>query len=183
MKKILLISGSLRRQSFNTQMAHEAAKLLEGRARVKLLDFSALPYMNQDCEQPVPEVVARVRTEVQSADGLWFFTPEYNYSYPGVLKNMLDWMSRPVKPGETATAIAGKKATICAAAGRSAGAGARAKLSELLQAIKVDLMAEPQLGVVLDREAFTSDVLSLTDEQRAELAEQADAFLSYLGEH
>ena len=169
MKKILLIVGSLRKSSFNRQLAGEAAALLEGRANVKTLDFDSVPFMNQDREYPAPESVARVRTEVGSADAVWIFTPEYNYSYPGVLKNLLDWLSRPLK-----------KAAISSAAGSSAGAGARAKLGELLVACRADVMKDPQTGVKLDREAYTTDVLSLGEEERAQLAAQADALLAYL---
>ena len=138
MKKILLIVGSLRKSSFNRQLAGEAAALLEGRASVKTLDFDSVPFMNQDREYPAPESVARVRTEVGSADAIWIFTPEYNYSYPGVLKNLLDWLSRPLKEGDPdrVSALTGKKAAISSAAGSSAGAGARAKLGELLVACR-----------------------------------------------
>lgn len=182
MKKILLIVGSLREKSFNRQLASEAAALLEGRATVKVLDFRSVPFMNQDCEYPAPEAVARARTEVQAADGVWFFTPEYNYSYPGVLKNLLDWLSRPLKRDDPdrVSAIAGKKAAISSCAGSSGGAGARGRLTDLMAAMRVDLMKEPQVGIKLDREAYTTDVLTLSDDDRAALAAQADAFLAYL---
>lgn len=182
MKKILLIVGSLRKSSFNRQLAGEAAALLEGRANVKTLDFDSVPFMNQDREYPAPESVARVRTEVGSADAVWIFTPEYNYSYPGVLKNLLDWLSRPLKEGDPdrVSALTGKKAAISSAAGSSAGAGARAKLGELLVACRADVMKDPQTEVKLDREAYTTDVLSLGEEERAQLAAQGDALLAYL---
>ena len=48
----------------------------------------------------MPGPVARVRREVVGSDGVWFFTPEYNYSYPGLLKNLLDWLSRPLVKGD-----------------------------------------------------------------------------------
>ena len=97
MKKILFIIGSLRAKSFNRQVANVAKEIIGSRAEVEELDYSDLPLLNQDIEQPEPEVVARIRKAVAEADGLWIFTPEYNMSYPGHLKNLLDWMSRPVK--------------------------------------------------------------------------------------
>ena len=97
MKKILFVIGSLRTKSFNRQVANVAKELIGNRAEVQELDYSNLPLLNQDIEQPEPEVVARIRKAVAEADGLWIFTPEYNMSYPGHLKNLLDWMSRPVK--------------------------------------------------------------------------------------
>ena len=111
MKKILFVIGSLRKDSFNRKMAAEVEKILSGRAEISYLDYYNLPYMNQDIEFPAPETVAKVRATVQNVDGLWFFTPEYNYSYPGVLKNLLDWLSRPLKANDFAsgTAVLGKK--------------------------------------------------------------------------
>ena len=90
MKKVLMIVGSMRKKSFNRQLAAIAAELLRGKAEVSFLEYADIPYMNQDIEFPVPEEIARVREEVSRADGIWIITPEYNYSYPGVLKNLLD---------------------------------------------------------------------------------------------
>lgn len=111
MKKVLLIVGSMREKSFNMQLARQAAELLRGKAEVSFLEYAEIPSMNQDIEFPVPEEIAWVRDEVRAADGVWIITPEYNYSYPGVLKNLLDWLSRPIKMGapRTETAISGKK--------------------------------------------------------------------------
>ena len=98
MKKILFIIGSLRAKSFNRQVANEAKEIIGNRAEVLELDYSDLPLLNQDIEQPEPAAVVRIRKAVSEADALWIFTPEYNLSYPGHLKNLLDWMSRPVIP-------------------------------------------------------------------------------------
>lgn len=77
-KKVLLVVGSLRKNSFNRQLAQEIEKLINDRAEVSYLSYSDLPYMNQDIEFPAPKEVERVRREVESADGVWFITPEYN---------------------------------------------------------------------------------------------------------
>ena len=181
MKRIVIVVGSLRERSFNRQLADVAAELLAGRAEIEVLDFRDLPFMNQDIEFPTPAAVERVRAVVAAADGIWIFTPEYNYSYPGVLKNLLDWLSRPVVPGDRATAVTNKKKlAISSAAGASGGAGARAKLSDLAAAMQMDLMKAPQVGVKLDRAAYTTDVLTLTSDLRNELADAADAYLAYL---
>ena len=91
-KRILMIVGSLRESSLNLHLAQEAAALLRERAEIRILDYAGLPWLDQDADFP-PAEVQRVRTEVFLADGLWFFTPEYHCSYPGVLKNLLDWLS------------------------------------------------------------------------------------------
>lgn len=148
MKNVLFIVGSMREQSFNRQLAKVAEEMLKGKCNVKYLDYSDLPYMNQDLEMPVQPAVARVREEVKNADALWIFTPEYNFSYPGVLKNLLDWLSRQ--------------------------AHLIARLHEM------DLMHEPQTGIALGLEAWTKSEFALTDEQRAELQKQAEAFCSFV---
>ena len=175
MKNVLFIVGSMREQSFNRQLAKVAEEMLKGKCNVKYLDYKELPYMNQDLEMPVQPVVARVREEVKNADALWIFTPEYNFSYPGHLKNLLDWLSRPVKPMDyaTPTCINGKRVAISGAGGKAATANCRAKLTELLTFIKADVLPE-QTGVAVPGEAWGTDVLILTDEQKNQLKLQAD---------
>ena len=175
MKKILFVIGSLRAKSFNRQVANVAKEMIGNRAEIQELDYSDLPLLNQDIEQPEPSVVARIREAVAEADGLWIFTPEYNMSYPGHLKNLLDWMSRPVKPMDygTPTCINGKRVAISGAGGKAATADCRAKLTELLTFIKAEVLPE-QVGIAVPAEAWGTDVLVLTDEQKAELKALAD---------
>ena len=181
MKKILFIVGSLRKDSFNRQLALEAEKMIGTQANVTYLDYSDVPLINQDIEYPEPEAVGRLRSAVKEADGIWVFTPEYNFSYPGHLKNLLDWLSRPVKPMdyETPTVINGKKVALSGAGGKMATSKCREKLTELLTFIKADVM-EQQTGVSLNMEAWTEGRMILSEEQRAALNSQVDAFLKLL---
>lgn len=179
MKKILFIIGSLRTKSFNRQLANEAKEIINDRAEVSELDYSDLPLINQDIEQPEPTSVARIRQEVAKADALWVFTPEYNFSYPGHVKNLFDWLSRPVKPLDyaTPTCINGKPVAISGAGGKAATASCRTKLTELLTFIKADVLPI-QLGIAVPAEAWTTDLLILSDEQRNELKAEAEALLT-----
>ena len=181
MKKILFVVGSLRAGSFNRQLALEAEKMIDGRAEVTYLDYAALPLMNQDLESPELEAVARLRAAVKEADGIWVFTPEYNFSYPGHVKNLFDWLSRPVVPGdyETPTVINGKKVALSGAGGKMATAKCREKLTELLTFIKADVM-EQQTGIVLNVEAWTEGRMILSDEQKSALKAQVEAFLAFV---
>lgn len=180
-KKILIIVGSMREQSFNRQLSRKAAELLSGKAEVSWLSYRDIPYMNQDIEFPAPREVLRVRKEVSEADGIWIFTPEYNHSYPGVLKNLLDWLSRPVEAGNRGSAAAaGKKTAISGAAGKSAAAHSRSKLRELLTMMQAEVLEE-ETGISLDMKAFQTDLLELTEEDEKQLAKQAEAFLQFLG--
>ena len=119
MKKILFIVGSLRKESFNRKLASMAEKMIAGRAEVEYLDYSDVPMMNQDFEFPVPAAVASLRNQVAEADGVWIFSPEYNYSYPGHIKNLIDWLSRPVVADDhkTPLVIARKKVALSGAGG------------------------------------------------------------------
>ncbi len=185
MKKILFIIGSLRKESFNRQLAAIAGKMIDGRATVEYLDYSDLPMMNQDLEFPAPGAVSSIRKKVEEADGLWIFTPEYNYSYPGHLKNLIDWLSRPLVAGDRQTplAISGKKTALSGAGGSSGTAKCREKLVELLTLpfINADVMTEPQTGVQLDNESWVTGTLKLTEQQSADLQRQVEAFLEYMG--
>jgi len=84
--KILAIVGSLRKGSYNRQLALAAKEIVKDTADFTLLDYQDVPLMNEDIEYPAPDAVKRVREEVKAADGIWFFTPEYNHFFPGVLK-------------------------------------------------------------------------------------------------
>ena len=185
MKTILFIIGSLRKGSFNRKLAEEAERMLDGRAKVEYLDYSDVPLMNQDFEFPAPEAVRKVREKVAEADALWIFSPEYNYSYPGHLKNLIDWLSRPLVAGDRQTplAINGKKVALSGAGGASATARCREKLTELLTLpfIKAEVMTEPQTGIQLNREAWTEGRMILTEEQTALLKSQVDAFIDFIG--
>lgn len=178
MKKILFIIGSMRAKSFNRQIANVAKEMIGNRAEVQELDYSDLPLLNQDIEQPEPASVARIRKTVSEADGLWIFTPEYNMSYPGHLKNLLDWMSRPVIPMDygTPTCINGKRVAISGAGGKAATANCRAKLTELMEFMKAEVLHE-QVGIAVPGEAWGTDVLTLTDDQKAELKALADKLI------
>ena len=91
-KNVLIVVGTLRKNGFNEQLAQRIEALLEGRANVSRLDYSALPLMNQDLEDPERPEVAAVREAVRQADGVWFVSPQYNASFPGRHRR---WRGRP----------------------------------------------------------------------------------------
>ena len=182
MKNIVFIVGSLRKQSFNRQLAALAEKMLSDQFNIQYLEFEDVPLMNQDLEASVPAPVARVRKEILAADGIWIFTPEYNFSYPGLLKNLLDWLSRPMDMSNftNPSAVVGKKVTVSGAGGNNKTASCRAKLNELLEFIKMQVMTEAQTGIALGVEAWTKGEFNLTDEQVALLKAQAEKFAAFV---
>ena len=182
MKKILFIIGSLRKQSFNRELCVMVKGMLQGKAEVTELDYSQVPFINQDEEYPAPQAVADARKAVAEADGVWIFSPEYNYSYPGHVKNLIDWLSRPVAPADrnAPTVLAGKKFTLTGAGGKAATAGCRKLLTTLLTVLQADVMTEGQTGIALNLEAWTEGRMILTEEQKAQLAKQAELFLEFI---
>ena len=190
MKHIIFIIGSFRKHSFNRQLAQLAEEMLKDRFEISYLDFNDIPYMNQDWEvkgqnqylTQEQERIHRVRQEILKADGIWIFTPEYNQSYPGLLKNLFDWLSRPMDISNFAnpTAVQGKKVTASGAGGRNKTKSCREKLNELLEYIKMDVMKEPQTGIALGMEAWVKGEFKLTEEQLNELKIQAEKFVEFI---
>jgi chromate reductase len=93
--KILGISGSLRKGSYNSGALRAAVDLCPDGGEIEVFDIVAIPPFNQDEDQDPPAIVREFKEKILSADAILFATPEYNYSIPGVLKNAIDWASRP----------------------------------------------------------------------------------------
>src|SRR6516164_1449019 len=94
--RILGIAGSLRRGSFNAATLRSAQSLAPVGMTIDTFDITPIPLYNEDVrQQGFPPVVEDLRARIKAADGLLIVTPEYNYSIPGVLKNAIDWASRP----------------------------------------------------------------------------------------
>ena len=92
--KIAGLVGSLRKDSFNKALMEEAMRLCPPEAEIEIIDIK-LPLFNQDLENDLPEEVKKMKAELKSADAVLIATPEYNYSFSSVLKNAIDWASRP----------------------------------------------------------------------------------------
>ena len=93
--RILGIAGSLRRESYNRAALRAATELVPEGASIEIFELDGIPGFNQDEEQSPPEKVTELKRRIREADAILFVTPEYNYSVPGVLKNAIDWASRP----------------------------------------------------------------------------------------
>jgi len=92
---ILGIAGSLRKASFNRAALRAAQQLVPDGVSLEIFDLEGIPAFNQDEESHPPEPVALFKQRIRAADAILIVTPEYNYSFPGVLKNAIDWASRP----------------------------------------------------------------------------------------
>ena len=102
MTHIIAISGSLRKGSFNTLLLKEAVRLAAN-TRIELASIADIPLYNGDVEEQdgIPVAVTSLQDKIEQADGLMLASPEYNHGVPGVLKNTLDWLSRPADKIDT----------------------------------------------------------------------------------
>ncbi len=136
---IAVVVGSLRKESYNRQLAHALVRLFPDDLRAQFVRIDDLPLYDQDSDIVSPAApVARFRAEIAAADGVLFVTPEYNRSIPGVLKNAIDQASRPW--GESKWA--GKPAAV---AGVSIGAIGTAVAQAHLRSV-LSFLAMPELG-------------------------------------
>ena len=179
-KKIAAIVGSLRKDSYNLQLAKKAQEIVGDRAEFQIIDYADVPLMNQDIEYPAPESVRRVREAIKSANGIWIFTPEYNHSYPGVLKNLIDWLSRPVSKEERQV-LSRKPIAISGATNSMSGtATAQDLLVMLLSMLNADVMNFPRLTIpTITQQTDEQGHIQLTT-SLPYLEKQADAFLKYI---
>lgn len=183
MNKISIVAlvGSLRKDSYNLQLAKAVKKLLEGQAELEILDYKDVPFFNEDLEFPAPEAVTRLRERVKVADAVWFFTPEYNHSFPGVFKNVIDWLSRPVSKAE-GQVLSGKPAVVSGASLSTTGSAiAQDQLVMLLSFLNMDIMnyprvAIPQVFQQLDGEGR----LALSETSTDFLEKQVKSFVAFV---
>lgn len=180
--RILAIVGSLRKDSYNRQLALAAQEMIGDAADFELLSYADVPMMNQDIEFPAPESVERVREAVKSADGIWFFTPEYNHFFPGVLKNLLDWLSRPISKNEPQVLL-GKPGAISGVTPGMSGTGiAQDHLITLLSLLNMDVMNSPRLTIPNAASQLNEDGKLVLTSSAPYLQKQAAAFITFMQE-
>ena len=165
---ILGIAGSLRRQSYNRAALEAAKQLIRDGVTLSTFDISGIPSFNQDDELTPPAAVVDLKRRIRAADALLFVTPEYNYSIPGVLKNAIDWASRPY--GDNAWS--GKPAAIMGASVGTLGtARAQYHLRQIFVNINVVTINQPEVMIANAPERFDREG-RLTDEVSKKLIRQ-----------
>jgi len=163
--RVLAISGSLRRRSYNSALLDAAAE--EPSLGMRFVFWSGLdriPAYNEDVEIQ-PESVASVKNEIRQADAILFATPEYNGSVPGALKNALDWISRPFDDNPLRDK---RVAVIGASQGAFGAVWAQAELRKILRTIGASV-EQRELAVAHARHAFAVNGLLRDPDQRAAL--------------
>jgi chromate reductase len=140
--RLLGLSGSLRKGSYNTAILAALAELIAPKATLELFRLHDIPLYDQDIDTAAPPAsVAALRAAVAAADGVVIASPEYNAGMSGVLKNALDWASRPYAQ----STLTGKPVlTLTASPASTGGARAQAQLNETLLAIAAQIVLRPQ---------------------------------------
>jgi chromate reductase, NAD(P)H dehydrogenase (quinone) len=176
--EILGLSGSLRRDSYNTRLLGGARKLLPSAVKFVIFDqLAAIPPYSEDDEHEAPPAVAALKAAIAGSDALLIATPEYNASIPGQLKNALDWISRPV----SATPLRGKPAAVIGASTGLFGAvWAQAELRKVLATIGARVV-DRELPIAQAEEALGSDGLPLDELALEQLSATLDGLLELVG--
>ncbi len=157
---IIAISGSLRKDSFNTALLRALPALAPEGMTITIADISALPLFNQESEAAFPATAQALKDAIEAADGVIIATPEYNRSIPGVLKNAIDWASRPW--GQNS--FAGKPVLLMGVSvGKLGTAVAQSHLRQILNYLDTQLVGQPELYLGPAQELFDG-AGSLTDE-------------------
>lgn len=159
MLNVLGLSGSLRRGSFNTALLHAAASRAPEDVRIEVHTLHGVPVYDEDVRRAgVPEAVTALKEAIRAADALLIATPEYNGGMPGVLKNGIDWISRP--PAESP--FAGRPAAVIGAGGALGTYRAQEQLKSVLAVVGMLVMQRPGLRVERAPSKF-DDAGRLTD--------------------
>jgi chromate reductase len=151
---VLALSGSLRAKSHNTALLREAARLAPDGLTIELVSIREIPLYDADLEAGgMPAPVAALSAKVKAADALLIATPEYNFSIPGVLKNTIDWLSRPPLDA----VLVRKPVAIMGAGGRLGSARAQYHLRQVCACLSMLPVPRPEVFVLAAWEKFDAD--------------------------
>lgn len=180
MFNVLVIIGSLRKESLNKKLAHSLDKLRHPTLQFLFANIDDVPLYNQDLDANLPSSVVRLKKEISEADAVLFVTPEYNRSIPGVLKNIIDWGTRP--PGQNSWA---KKpmAIIGTSPGVIATAVAQSHFRSIMVPLDVILLGSPEVYINY-KEGMIDDKLNITVEATEKLLQVfLDRFMQWIDLH
>ncbi|WJS85644.1 NAD(P)H-dependent oxidoreductase [Paracoccus sp. TOH] len=179
-KTVAVMVGSLRKDSLNHKLMQALQKLAEGRLEFHLLHIGDLPHYNEElwAEPPVP--VLRLKDRIEHSDAVLAITPEYNRSYPGVIKNALDWATRPYGENSWKDKPAAVTGTSPGAIGAAVG---QIRLRADMLGMGMVVMSAPEAYVQWKPEAYAANG-TITDETTAKFLQGfVDAFADWIETH
>lgn len=178
--KIIALSGALRRASYNTALLRAAVALAPAGVGIELRTLHGIPLYDGDVEaEGIPPAVTGLREAIRAADALLIGTPEYNNAIPGVLKNGLDWLSRP--SGEGGKLFGGKPtALVGATPGGFGTVQSQDALLSVLRAFGNDFWMGGRLMVSRAGTVFDVDGRLIDDKVRAQLRQFVEGFVDFV---
>ena len=175
--KIAAFSGSLRKESYTTKLIKAFKKLAPKDVELEIIEIGDLPFLNEDLEANLPQSVKNLHTSIEKADAILLATPEYNRSYTSVLKNALDWGSRPQGQNKWAK----KPVAVIGCTPYALGAfGAQNHLRQVLVYLDMPTLQQPEFYLTSAAEKF-NDAGELTDEEtRKKITQSWEAFVKWI---
>jgi len=173
---ILGFAGSLRKGSYNKALLRAAMELTPKSVRLEIFDLEGIPPFNQDLEDERSEKVKELKAKIRAVDSILVATPEHNYSIPGVLKNALDWASRPY--GDNS--FEGKPVAIMSAStGMLGGARAQYHLRQVFVFLNMHPINKPEVIVPFDDEKFDEEGRLIDEKTREKIKELLESLVAW----
>jgi chromate reductase len=174
---ILAIAGSLRRNSYNAAALRAADQIAPPAMQIAIFDIGSIPLYNEDIRTThLPSYVADLRAQVKQADGVLIATPEYNYSVPGVLKNALDWASRPPDQPFDQKPVA----IIGASPSPMGSSRAQYHLRQILGGLNAFVMPKPEVIIAHASQRFDIQGQLIDEATREALRKHLEAFANFI---
>lgn len=177
MTKIAVLVGSVRKGSINRKFAVALEKLAAGRLEFVYADMASLPHYNEDLWDNVPESVTQLKQTLESADAVLMVIPEYNRTYPGVIKDAIDWASRPWGK----SSWPGKPVAITGTSPGAIGTAiAQHHLRTAMVAVGTAVMGQPELYYAYNPEHFSADGEVIDEGTKAYLESWIGSFADWI---
>lgn len=176
-KKIAVLVGSLRKESFNRKIANELIRLAPKTLKMEMVEIGNLPLYNEDLEQNVPQEWMSFREKIKSSDAVLFVSPEYNRTIPGGLKNAIDIGSRP---GGKSVWKGKSGAVVTASPSATGGLGANHNIRQAVVFLDIPMMQQPEAYIGKVHELFLEDGKTVTEKTETFLKDYMLAFEKWI---
>lgn len=177
--KILTLEGGISQNSLNRKLCKAFKEVVADRADFTVAQISRLPYFSQDLEYDPPDSVINFKDQIREADAILFVTPEYNRSIPGVLKNAIDWGTRPYPENLWEKLPA---ATLGASSGNTGTFGAQNHLRQILSYLNMYILNQPEF-YMNGSKAFDDEDKLIDEKTRTKLITLWDTFEEWIQSH
>ena len=173
---VLGFAGSLRAGSYNRALLLAAAEVVPEGARLEIFDLEGIPPFNQDLESSMPQKAKEFKAKIRSADAILIATPEHNYSIPGVLKNAIDWASRPYGDNSFDSKPV---AVMSASTGMLGGARAQYHLRQVFVFLNMHPLNKPEVLVAFANQKFDEKGRLVDEKTREKIKELLEALVDW----